>query len=1254
MNIFRTLFLIVFSSLSLGSYAYKFPSIDSSNSGKLEISEGVVVPAEWNSNYTDGIRYAEAHNLPVILVSSGSALCSYCNTFKNAVVTEDFRQWAAQRNYVLILSTSVELENMTVQLHKDFANSNFAKKLWPDQTTDEIYSSLYGNMSQTVYPTVCVFWPRGKSPRYLANFTARSSELKDVPGENLAQKVTKKIDLLIAEAYTGGTFKPGLVLESEAGSENTVWVPLVRNAASANVAANNSVIVEFPSKVAITNVVDWTVGQKEAFVKITIPTTLKVDEEINVNLFDGESLVESAQIGIIGHKENSVLNPYWIGEKTVDELGFGEWTMDLDVATNKVAKTIADGGKAYTLVMSAGPLWCPDCFGFEEDVLSKKAFTDWAKANNVALVLIDQPRWGLPGPSLLSWDYGNAEKDKGTGSAYLSRKGISPEAAAAVIERNTYLSQQLWLAPETTAVRLGNPNVLLVSPEGTVLGRMFMQETSDRHFDLDENLARLNELLLLGGESDNYASTTLLSLPVGVTSNVTMQINDRVAFYKLTGFSCGNLVLNVGTSIAASNPKISLCMKEDGKLTEVAAAAEGKYVVNPTLLEKELFVKVEVWSDVNDDRVIFSDTFTTSLAEISVLAELELVPGEISFVADQISCLEISSAGKVEVVRANGMSGRCEVTVSVVSNGVSEGRCDWVDRTIAWEDGETGVRTIEFALNSDTVFSGPENFVLALKPSADCPAAVSKKECVVTILDSEDPSFSKLEYAIDGYKNFAGEEILEVFNITEKGRVTLKKESGKLPSGVSLKYDTKLGKVVLSGTPKTPGTYTVTYTVSQNGKTGLPATITIVVDDPAVDNPFVGVKRDADIPLYAEVGGGEKVLAGRLNVSISKANKIRAKYYGTESKTVSFSGQWGSFDQEDNSAYASITTKKGEELDLRLKPDGVLEVLKLSGVANAFGEEFTGSQPIAADSAFQDYAGYYNVALPAILGDGETAQSAGTGYLTLTMTSKSYIKTGKMKYSGMLGNGTSISGYAYLEPTDDPDVAYLPIFVRKSKDLFSAVLQLKSGAATNAFSVADLQSVHRAEGVAAMHRHIEDGFDYAVECEAYGSYYEKNIKLTELCEVFAFDPVGMILSADMSAVSSDGSSYGKVDFGGNAILDASKNKFTLLNKSETRVKSVSYSKSTGIVSGSVKIAFESGKTATGTFKGILQPGWFEDCGCGDVPAVPLVERPFASGTLYYTDRITTVVNGRTRTVNVKRSAPFMIEASDVTEGGEVE
>ena len=34
--------------------------------------------------------------------------------------------------------------------------------------------------------------------------------------------------------------------------------------------------------------------------------------------------------------ENSTKNPVFVGEKSADELDWGEWTMDLDAATSKV------------------------------------------------------------------------------------------------------------------------------------------------------------------------------------------------------------------------------------------------------------------------------------------------------------------------------------------------------------------------------------------------------------------------------------------------------------------------------------------------------------------------------------------------------------------------------------------------------------------------------------------------------------------------------------------------------------------------------------------------------------------------------------------------------------------------------------------------------------------------------------------------------------------------------------------------------
>ena len=55
---------------------------------------------------------------------------------------------------------------------------------------------------------------------------------------------------------------------------------------------------------------------------------------------------------------------------------------------------------------------------------------------------------------------------------------------------------------------------------------------------------------------------------------------------------------------------------------------------------------------------------------------------------------------------------------------------------------------------------------------------------------------------------------------------------------------------------------------------------------------------------------------------------------------------------------------------------------------------------------------------------------------------------------------------------------------------------------------------------------------------------------------------------------------------------------------------------------------------TGTLKGALLPGWTACGECG-TSEVELTRRPFASGTVYYSDK----VNGKTE----NRSVPFDLE-----------
>ena len=76
--------------------------------------------------------------------------------------------------------------------------------------------------------------------------------------------------------------------------------------------------------------------------------------------------------------------------------------------------------------------------------------------------------------------------------------------------------------------------------------------------------------------------------------------------------------------------------------------------------------------------------------------------------------------------------------------------------------------------------------------------------------------------------------------------------------------------------------------------------------------------------------------------------------------------------------------------------------------------------------------------------------------------------------------------------------------------------------------------------------------------------------------------------------------------------------------------SLSYAKGTGIVSGKMKFSL-AGETLSGTWKGVVLPGWHYDCGCGgDDPALP-----FGAGAFYYTVK----QNGK----SVKTSLPVTLE-----------
>ncbi len=65
---------------------------------------GDIVPGEWNCDYNKGKAYADANHVPLV-VFYGKADCGNCRSLKSHLDSSEAKAWAAEKGYVLVLST---------------------------------------------------------------------------------------------------------------------------------------------------------------------------------------------------------------------------------------------------------------------------------------------------------------------------------------------------------------------------------------------------------------------------------------------------------------------------------------------------------------------------------------------------------------------------------------------------------------------------------------------------------------------------------------------------------------------------------------------------------------------------------------------------------------------------------------------------------------------------------------------------------------------------------------------------------------------------------------------------------------------------------------------------------------------------------------------------------------------------------------------------------------------------------------------
>ncbi len=1159
----------------------------------LTVSDGAIVPGVWNSNYDAGRDYADTYHVP-LLVFYGGVSCGNCELLQRACLTDEFLAWQNLYKPVMIYTSSS-------------ANAlSFAK---PKSTSAVPFIGIYWNQDG-VKPAV-------DSARY-KRFVGRDGMMPVTTG-TLAQQFIGSLNLVVsAYIYDGGEFvvagtNENARLEVEAGyaAGRTVAVPLYRTSTERE-GANTLVAA------GVSTAVSWAAGEASKSVEVALPEGLGTGATIALQLLDSNGDVHaSSAIYVVEPQANGVRNPYAPGEKTANALDWGDWTLDYAAAKQKVAAERANGGSAYILANFSGVYWCPYCNGIEETFLVTDEFKAWAKENHVIPVLFDQGKASSPGTAagtnqarLLSYEEGAtsiAGRPVASGAGYLSRKGIPADVAASGIALVTQYTQK-WLAPGSTAPRIGNPTFLLIGDNDNVVARANMWRDRAnkygkgvRYYEPQENIARLNALLALQGtegERDSYPETTQLSIAAGGAGvSATVQINAATKVFAVSGVPVGTVDFTVSGAPENRPVALKIVRVADGV---AATLASGTGTVGYNFGKGEtdgVYLTATAFSDGAEVGASGEFSFTVSSA-------ITLHPGVVAFAKTSARYISGAGVGKATLKRTDGVSGDASVRVFLGAGGtaVNGTHFTWTDTVVTWEEGDASDKEISFALA--TAAEGESvSFSLCLA-DAQVAAIGSPSAMNIEIYNTDRPATAEQEYDVALYTGFNSGSALSapLYNVAAGDRVLVKVLEGRLPSGVKLVYDSDTGAVAFTGTAKKPGVYDVVVAfedVTKGGGLGPEVALSITVANPADVNRYLSRTQVMTLPLFAtDAESGAKTLEGALTLSLKATNRITAKYVTKENiKNTSFSGKWDAMD--DGLASTTLAAKNGAVLELAIGADGALEA-RVTDPAYAAALE-TGALVANGGDLGGYYAGAYTVAFPEYE-DGAT-DHAGASYLTVTIDGAA-----KAKWTGMLANGQRVSGNGYIVADADGN-GVLTAFAAKTRYTFAAAMRVKRSASSSTsrravVAVAGTEAVWEANGISHA-------------CAVMGSWHDASASLLDLAAEATL-PSSLKLYFTTYAFSGS-TAYGALAdelYPATVKLEASK---MTLDGYAANKQRIAYKRATGVFSGSVRVPF-SGKTVTAKFSGVVIPGWY-DCAC-DVP-VPgdqfaIVESmPFAVGALVY-------------------------------------
>ncbi len=660
-------------------------------SNPMDAAEAVATGA-WCSNFTDAKAYADRENVPMLVFWANPG-CSQCAKLEAACQKDDFRAWMTKKDIVFVFGYGAS-------------------------DADSKACKAFAKNSTKQFPYMAVYWKSNAAgENVLERFTGRSGSMTAYGAttkQTLGAQLMTAVDAILSGwdpdsskpepevIRAGGSFvvpnTEGSHLEAIAGVTKSVAVPLSRTNATC-VVTN----VLTAGKTA-QNVV-WGVGESEK--SVTVDTSaLAVDETLALALsLDGE-VVETSAIRGVEDGVNAPKNPKAPGET----FACGEWTLDYGAAKARAAQD----ANAKLLVMFSGPLWCPYCIGIEDGLLDTDEFRQWAKTNNVYLVLMDQGRATSPatamgerGPRLTTYDPDPKKLANGeyvSGAAYRSRKGVTEAQATALMNQTaTYTTK--WLEPGSASARCGNPTILLIDAATETVCARFNGYREGTAYALEENLARLNEFLKKndGSEANRYPLTTALTHVIATTNAIALDVNESSVSFAFTA-RAGEIAFSMPT---ADSHAYTFAIYTNGTGAVASGVGGVTYLATPADVKAGLAVKISTsfasgertasatftsaWRAIDTDNEFVSQAFSTSVA----LAEDGAAIGTLAITS--------SKKGRVRASYFNAATGK-----TTTFSG-------------AWsEPDETGT-----AIFTATKYAGAQTCTLEMSGSGEITASVS-------------------------------------------------------------------------------------------------------------------------------------------------------------------------------------------------------------------------------------------------------------------------------------------------------------------------------------------------------------------------------------------------------------------------------------------------------------------------------------------------------------------------------------------------